>query len=280
MTRSAHILLGSLPFVCAVAAPVLGEGDFGAFEKLRASATASAEASGRLRGEIFDVPAATSRSESDDLGERPLSGSIIAAPRVGFVSGTGAAGYTAGADRNVISGSASGVVSAKRADDDKDGDNSMLLTATSTVTFDFTLVRTVVADLAVALQRDDGYTQVRTSLSGPATHPQLDLARQGDASQKLILPPGDYHLTFMHLTGASVDKDDDEAESQGAASFSLALDPCGADCNGDNTLNVLDFICFQAMMNDKADQADVNADGRLDIMDMIVFQELFTGGCD
>jgi hypothetical protein len=231
-------------------------------------------------GEAFDIPAATSRSASDDLLETPLRDSISIAPSVGLLSGAGAGGYSAGASKNMLTGSSSAVVNTKLKANDEVKTNSMVLTTTSMVTYDFTLARTVAADLAVALQRADGFTQVRTSLSGPVTHPQIDLLRQGDASRKLILPPGDYRLTFMHMTGAATDEQENETESSGAASFTLAVDPCGADCNGDNTLDVLDFICFQQMMDDKFERADMNNDGLIDILDMVVFQELFVGGCD
>jgi len=280
MTRASTSLLLPTMLACALGTPALGEGELGAFDKLRAGATLRADASGKVVGESFDVPAATSRSASSDLLDSPLVDSISIAPTVGFVSGSGSGSYTAGASKNVLTASSSGVASVKLKKQDEAQPNNMLLTTASTVTFDFTLVRTVAAELGVALQRADGFTHVRTSLSGPLTHPQIDLQSSGDASRKLILPPGDYRLTFIHLTGAATTDEAEEVESKASASFSLAVDPCGADCNGDNTLDVLDFICFQQIMADEVDRADVNNDGRIDVLDMVVFQELFVGGCE
>jgi len=60
-----------------------------------------------------------------------------------------------------------------------------------------------------------------------------------------------------------------------------AIDPnaCAADVNGDDVLNILDFIAFQGLFEAGDAAADVNGDGLLNILDFIAFQGLFEAGC-
>jgi len=55
---------------------------------------------------------------------------------------------------------------------------------------------------------------------------------------------------------------------------------CAADCNGDGSLNILDFTCFQALFAGQDDAADCNQDGALNILDFTCFQAAFQQGCD
>jgi len=54
---------------------------------------------------------------------------------------------------------------------------------------------------------------------------------------------------------------------------------CPADCNGDDALDVLDFICFQSLFVEGDTAADCNEDGTLDVLDFICFQGAFAEGC-
>ena len=253
----------------------------GSFENLRASGNVVTSATGTIVGEAFDVPAATTTRSGEDLDTHPLSGSIDFAPRLGPVKGKAGGMFTATVIDNVLKGAASGSVSA-RAEEDITETNEILLSASSSVTLSFSLARTVAADLNIAMRRTEGYSKVRATLSGPALQPTIEMEDTGDMDRTLILPPGDYRITFTHLTaaGAKSSTDENESDSRGSASFSLALDPCGADCNGDGTLDLLDFICFQQRVKDKIELADLNDDGRIDVLDFFVFNELFVGGCD
>jgi photosystem II stability/assembly factor-like uncharacterized protein len=52
-----------------------------------------------------------------------------------------------------------------------------------------------------------------------------------------------------------------------------------ADCDGDGTLTINDFICFQTLFAIGDPQADCDASGQLNIDDFICFQTLFALGC-
>jgi len=56
-------------------------------------------------------------------------------------------------------------------------------------------------------------------------------------------------------------------------------DECLADCNGDGSLNILDFTCFQDLFASGDPDADCNNDGSLDVLDFICFQGAFSAGC-
>jgi hypothetical protein len=55
---------------------------------------------------------------------------------------------------------------------------------------------------------------------------------------------------------------------------------CRADCNGDGTLSILDFVCFQGLVQSGDGGADCNEDGVVNILDFVCFQDLFVAGCD
>ena len=55
---------------------------------------------------------------------------------------------------------------------------------------------------------------------------------------------------------------------------------CPADCDGNATLNVLDFVCYQQLFQSGDGAADCNADGMLNILDFVCFQGLFQAGCE
>ncbi len=54
---------------------------------------------------------------------------------------------------------------------------------------------------------------------------------------------------------------------------------CQADCDGNGTLNIDDFICFQTLFALGDPAADCDASGGLNIDDFICFQTLFALGC-
>jgi len=54
---------------------------------------------------------------------------------------------------------------------------------------------------------------------------------------------------------------------------------CEADCDGDGTATVLDFVCFQGQVSDQLPAADCNGDGAWDVVDYICFQQLYAAGC-
>ena len=54
---------------------------------------------------------------------------------------------------------------------------------------------------------------------------------------------------------------------------------CYADCNGDGSLNILDFVCYQGTFQAGDPGADCNGDGSLNILDFVCFQSEFQAGC-
>jgi hypothetical protein len=54
---------------------------------------------------------------------------------------------------------------------------------------------------------------------------------------------------------------------------------CAADFNGDGSLDVLDFVDFQAAWQAQDPAADCDGSGTFDVLDFVCYQNLFTGGC-
>jgi len=52
-----------------------------------------------------------------------------------------------------------------------------------------------------------------------------------------------------------------------------------ADCDENDELNVLDFVCFQMQWQNQTDYADCDNNGIWNILDFICFQESFVKGC-
>lgn len=55
---------------------------------------------------------------------------------------------------------------------------------------------------------------------------------------------------------------------------------CPADCDGDGTLTIFDFLCFQNAFAEGDMQADCNGDGAITADDFACFQNAFMAGCD
>jgi hypothetical protein len=54
---------------------------------------------------------------------------------------------------------------------------------------------------------------------------------------------------------------------------------CAADFNGDGSLDILDFVAFQAAFVVGDDNADCDGNGALTVLDFVCFQGEFQGGC-
>jgi hypothetical protein len=54
---------------------------------------------------------------------------------------------------------------------------------------------------------------------------------------------------------------------------------CYADCNGDGSVNIFDFLCFQGLVTTGSPEADCNGDGSVNIFDFLCFQGAVTQGC-
>ena len=58
-----------------------------------------------------------------------------------------------------------------------------------------------------------------------------------------------------------------------------AAPPCFADCDGNGTLNILDFVCYQGLFQAGDPGADCDGNGALNILDFVCFQGEFQQGC-
>jgi hypothetical protein len=57
-------------------------------------------------------------------------------------------------------------------------------------------------------------------------------------------------------------------------------DECLADCDGDGSLTIFDFLCFQNQFDMQDPAADLDGDGLFTIFDFLAFQNLFDAGCE
>jgi len=81
-----------------------------------------------------------------------------------------------------------------------------------------------------------------------------------------------YHVQATDKNGNTAQSDDLSFTVTGGCDVS-------ADCNGDGSLNILDFTCFQALFSSGSLDADCNGDGSLNILDFTCFQAAFSEGC-
>jgi len=92
--------------------------------------------------------------------------------------------------------------------------------------------------------------------------------------------PGDRLGAAIALSGATLvagaPLDDAPAFNTGSASVFTVV---GADCDMNDSLDILDFVCFQHEFSTASPAADVTLDGLLNILDFISFQQLFVSDC-
>jgi hypothetical protein len=62
--------------------------------------------------------------------------------------------------------------------------------------------------------------------------------------------------------------------------IAVAPPGCVADVNGDDDLNILDYITFNALFSEDDPAADINDDGVLNILDFVALHDAFVAGCD
>ncbi|MCA9300298.1 MAG: hypothetical protein KDA28_14605, partial [Phycisphaerales bacterium] len=56
-------------------------------------------------------------------------------------------------------------------------------------------------------------------------------------------------------------------------------EPCLADWNEDDVVNVFDAIAYLADFADFRPEADLNDDGAFDVFDILIFLDAFDAGC-
>jgi hypothetical protein len=85
------------------------------------------------------------------------------------------------------------------------------------------------------------------------------------------LPDGELLFSTLMLDGGAIAADFQPGVKVGGV--------CEADCNGDGTLNVLDFICFQSEWQSQSDYGDCDGNGTYNVLDFVCYQGLFQQGC-
>lgn len=91
-----------------------------------------------------------------------------------------------------------------------------------------------------------------------------------------ILPAGSTANTIMNLVLETIAFDlaaEVVLEARGTVSA------CAADCDGDGSLTLFDFLCFQNNFALGSDAADCDGDGSLTLFDFLCFQNAFATGC-
>ena len=54
---------------------------------------------------------------------------------------------------------------------------------------------------------------------------------------------------------------------------------CAANCDGNNTLDLFDFLCFVNAFNAGGDYADFDGNANHDLFDFLAFVNAFNAGC-
>ena len=92
-----------------------------------------------------------------------------------------------------------------------------------------------------------------------------------------ILPPGSTANVVLNLTLESIAVSlmaDLTLVAEGSESG------CAADCDGDGSLSLFDFLCFQNLFAAGDPLADCDGDGALSLFDFLCFQNAFAAGCE
>jgi hypothetical protein len=102
-------------------------------------------------------------------------------------------------------------------------------------------------------------------LNNPALTVQVDL-------EDLGLDNGKAWIGFTSSTGGAF-------ESHDLISWTMEAGGCYADCDGNQTLDVFDFLCFQDAFVQGDPYADCDGNTVLDVFDFLCFQDAFVVGC-
>ena len=73
-------------------------------------------------------------------------------------------------------------------------------------------------------------------------------------------------------------RDDPNGSNSGSASV-FVLSCCSADVNGDDQLNILDFVSFQLLWQHGDAAADCDDNAAFNVLDFVCFQQLFVQRC-
>jgi hypothetical protein len=116
---------------------------------------------------------------------------------------------------------------------------------------------------------------------GPSQDLTLQWASYRDASDQTSMSRiwGSIHPPCDDLPGRHVGVVLGPQAWNHADHYYHGLISCPTDFNGDDNLNILDFVAFQQAFVAKDNLADINGDGNFSILDFVAFQIAFGKGC-
>jgi hypothetical protein len=135
----------------------------------------------------------------------------------------------------------------------------------------------VFIDWLAAAPGDPGSVDVEVSTSGddgPWTALGTGLLNSGRLQ---IVLPGLASTENAYLRATLSTPDGDASHVHGP--ITIIGGGCLADCNADDSLDVLDFVCFQGLFTSGDPAAVCNGDGSLNVLDFVCFQLQFVAGC-
>jgi hypothetical protein len=65
----------------------------------------------------------------------------------------------------------------------------------------------------------------------------------------------------------------------GIDDLAMVLDVCGGDCDGNTTVNIFDFLCFQDAFVQQDPYADCDGNGTYNLFDFLCYQDMLASGC-
>lgn len=95
---------------------------------------------------------------------------------------------------------------------------------------------------------------------------------------ELPVPDGGGSVAGL-LASATIDRITAAFELSFGDFAAQSVNPCPADCNGDGTLDIFDFLCFQGVFASGSLEADCDADGELTVFDFLCYLDAFEAGC-
>ena len=116
---------------------------------------------------------------------------------------------------------------------------------------------------------------------GPSQDLTLQWATYRDASDQTSLSRiwGSIHPPADDIPGRHIGVELAPEVWTHAEKYYHGLIGCPADYNGDDSLDILDFVAFQGLFQQKDNLADCNQDGVYTILDFVCFQQQYQAGC-
>ena len=117
---------------------------------------------------------------------------------------------------------------------------------------------------------------------GPSVDVTLQWATYDDASDQTSLSRiwGGIHPPADDLPGRIIGAEIAPDAWDLADHYFNGLVSCAADFNGDDDLNILDFVAFQTLFQQQDNLADCDGNGVYNVLDFVCFQQTYQAGCN